>query len=64
MINVVCADNTSWRELLRLIPVRQRFSEPGSYDQGLLDRFGRPLLVVSGNIRIHVYPAPMVSEDI
>jgi hypothetical protein len=59
VINVVC-DRKSWAEVLGRIKEQNRFSQPDEYDQELLDKHGRPLLIRVGDFQvgfdIHIYP--------
>lgn len=59
MINVIC-DMESWAEVLQRIPEKHRFSDPSQYDQDLIDRHGRPMLIRVGDTKngfdMHLYP--------
>ncbi len=61
MINVIC-DERSWDDLLRTVPIKERFSEVGEYDPRLIEMCGRPMLAVFGNLRVHIYPPPTITS--
>ncbi len=55
MIDAICTPE-GWQELLHTVDPRQRFYEPQSVNQELVQANGSPILFVVDAIRIHFYP--------